>query len=183
MRAGAALYAGGYKPELRSDSMNNHEAVNPKQKHKHLRRLARIWVADPVYFITTCADNRKPLLACREVADVLLDVWRESSARYGWEIGAYVIMPDHVHFFCRATAKARSLSSFVGQWKEWTSKRIVHGLGYSSPVWQREFFDHVLRTSESYGEKWNYVRDNPVRAGLVARAEDWPYHGHVDFQL
>jgi len=41
-------------------------------------------------------------------------------------------------------------------------------------VWQRGFFDHLLRSEESYSEKWNYVRNNPVRAGLVASGDDWP---------
>ena len=46
-------------------------------------------------------------------------------------------------------------------------------------IWQRGFFDHVLRKDESYGQKWTYVRDNPVRAGLVANADDWPYAGEI----
>ena len=41
------------------------------------------------------------------------------------------------------------------------------------------FFDHVLRSDESYSEKWNYVRNNPVRAGLVQNADDWPYAGEI----
>ena len=45
--------------------------------------------------------------------------------------------------------------------------------------WQKGFFDHVIRSEESYNEKWLYVRDNPVRAGLVRSAEDWPYAGEV----
>jgi len=45
--------------------------------------------------------------------------------------------------------------------------------------WQPGFFDHVLRSDESYAEKWNYVRDNPVRAGLVKAADDWPYQGEI----
>jgi hypothetical protein len=43
-----------------------------------------------------------------------------------------------------------------------------------------EFFDHILRSSESYSEKWNYVRDNPVRAGLVANANDWHWQGQIE---
>jgi putative transposase len=45
--------------------------------------------------------------------------------------------------------------------------------------WQPGFFDHLIRNEESYGEKWNYVRDNPVRAGLVTNAYDWPYKGEI----
>jgi hypothetical protein len=40
-------------------------------------------------------------------------------------------------------------------------------------------FDHVLRTNESYSQTWNYVRENPVRAGLVESAADWPYQGEI----
>ena len=52
-------------------------------------------------------------------------------------------------------------------------------LGEQKPHWQEGFFDHVLRSSESYGEKWEYVRMNPVRAGLCATPEDWPYQGEI----
>jgi len=47
-------------------------------------------------------------------------------------------------------------------------------------LWQREFFDHVLRSNESYIEKWNYIFDNPVRAGLTASATEWKYAGEIE---
>ena len=46
-------------------------------------------------------------------------------------------------------------------------------------IWQRGFFDHVIRSSESYSQKWEYVRDNPVRAGLVQEADEWPFQGEL----
>jgi putative transposase len=46
-------------------------------------------------------------------------------------------------------------------------------------VWQSDTFDHILRSGESYSEKWNYVRMNPVRAGLAAAPEDWPWQGEI----
>jgi putative transposase len=49
----------------------------------------------------------------------------------------------------------------------------------SAPIWQRGFFDHVLRSDESYAQKWNYVRENPVRAGLVKNPDDWPFSGEL----
>jgi putative transposase len=72
--------------------------------------------------------------------------------------------------------------SFWGRWigalKQALGKTI-DGTKNSDPIWQRGFFDHLLRSEESYGQKWNYVRENPVRAGLVTRAEDWPYSGEI----
>jgi len=46
-------------------------------------------------------------------------------------------------------------------------------------VWQDGFFDHLLRSAESYAEKWHYVRNNPVRAGLVATPETWTFQGEI----
>ena len=47
-------------------------------------------------------------------------------------------------------------------------------------LWQPEFFDHVLRSNESYSQKWNYVFDNPVRAGLAGSANEWKYAGEIE---
>lgn len=148
--------------------------------HKHLKRLSRLWIDNPICFITTCTYNRRPILICRNVAAILTDEWRTARTRHGWAIGQFVIMPDHTHFFCRAEQDAKPLAEFIGQWKEWTSKRLTRTVGLEPPVWQSEFFDHVLRSAENYGEKWNYVHDNPVRAGLVSRAEDWPWQGAIE---
>ena len=52
-------------------------------------------------------------------------------------------------------------------------------LGIQKPHWQEGFFDHLLRSGESYAEKWDYVRMNPVRAGLCRDAGEWPYHGEI----
>ena len=148
-------------------------------------RQERIYVHAPMYFVTSCTKNRRQLLALDEVAKILTDEWRAAYDRHGWAVGRYVVMPDHVHFFCRPELGAKPLSEFVGFWKSYTSRRIrALGLPRSTPaattLWQREFFDHVLRSSESYSEKWNYVRDNPVRAGLVSAADDWPYAGEIE---
>ena len=154
-------------------------------KHKHLRRLPRIWIDSPIYFVTTCTKNRCTILARDGAAQILIAEWRTARERHGWAVGRYVIMPDHVHFFCRPELDAKNLSEFVGAWKSWTSREI-NALGRpklgtsATMLWQREFFDHVLRSNESYIEKWNYIFDNPVRAGLTASATEWKYAGEIE---
>ncbi len=148
--------------------------------HKHLRRLERVWVDSPVYFITTCAHDRCRVLASPAVHRILRSEWETALRRHHWHIGNYVIMPDHVHFFAAPDTEGIGLSDFMQSWKEWTSKRIVRSLSLEPPLWQPEFFDHLLRSEESYTKKWNYVRDNPVREKLVERADDWPFSGCVE---
>jgi REP element-mobilizing transposase RayT len=93
------------------------------------------------------------------------------------QVGRYVIMPDHVHLFVCGPENFE-LGRWMGALKQYLEKQIVRTKS-AAPLWQRGFFDHVLRNDESYGEKWNYVRGNPVRAGLVASADDWPYAGEI----
>jgi REP element-mobilizing transposase RayT len=76
-------------------------------------------------------------------------------------------MPDHLHGIVTFSERYHMRKMFSG-WKRWLATR--HGV-----KWQDGFFDHRLRAEESATEKGNYIRMNPVRAGLVARPEDWPY--------
>ena len=120
------------------------------------------------------------MLADASTADILVDGWRAAPDLFGWCVGRYALMPDHVHFFAaRCVDEARTLSVFVGSWKSWTRKEIRSTV-HPPFEWQREFFDHLLRSTESYAQKWEYLRMNPVRAGLVASADEWPYQGEIE---
>ncbi len=130
-----------------------------------------------------CTFKRRAILASKEVAAILVDEWRNAHDRHGWAIGRYVIMPDHVHFFCSAELDAKTLPTFLQAWKQWTSKRMTRELGLPGTVWQEEFFDHVLRSRESYGQKWDYVKKNPVRADLVKTSDEWPWQGEVELLM
>jgi putative transposase len=152
--------------------------------HKHLWRLDRVWIDDPIFFVTACTFRRRPILTQTAAADVLIDEWNCARVRHGWAIGSYVIMPDHVHFFCAPERDAKALPDFMREWKSWTSRRINAVLPRpataATTVWQHGLFDHLLRSDESYQEKWDYVRNNPVRAGLVKSPDDWPYFGRIE---
>ena len=102
-------------------------------------------------------------------------------------------MPDHIHLFVRGGPEfnlgiwVRGLKRVVAAAVTGGRKELCSGTaspsaasdGGSYNIWQRGFFDHLLRNSESYAQKWNYVRDNPVRAGFVEAAEDWQFAGEV----
>ena len=88
-----------------------------------------------------------------------------------------MIMPDHVHLFVRGDRDFR-LGPWIGALKQVLAKAGVLSRA-KGQVWEEGFFDHVLRSNESYSQKWNYVRENPVRAGLVKSAADWPSQGEI----
>jgi hypothetical protein len=92
--------------------------------------------------------------------------------------GRYVIMPDHIHLFVAFPATGITLSKWIKSLRSVLGKELLR-VGVQKPHWQEGFFDHLLRSSESYSEKWEYVRMNPVRARLCAEPEDWPYQGEL----
>jgi putative transposase len=93
-------------------------------------------------------------------------------------VGGYVIMTDHIRLFAGFAPESISASAWMKSLKNAISKTLRNA-DFRGPHWQKGFFDHVIRSQESYNEKWLYVRDNPVRAGLVKSAEDWPYAGEI----
>ena len=129
-------------------------------------------------FFTACTYRRKSILADPQCHEVLKAIWTDST-RDGWWVGHYILMPDHVHFFARPEIEARPMAKWVQLWKGVSSRKIAKGLNLSPPVWQAGYFDRYLRSTESYSQKWTYVEQNPVRAGLVQRVEDWSYRGVI----
>jgi REP element-mobilizing transposase RayT len=132
---------------------------------------------DPaLYFVTMVAWQRQPLLAC-ESAHLAFREHAMKQVAIGVAVGRYVIMPDHVHLFVSIGP-----GQTVGESVKYLKQAVTKALRVARSdlrVWQPGFFDHLLRSSESYGQKWIYVRENPVRAGLVATVEEWPYQGEV----
>jgi len=99
-----------------------------------------------------------------------------ATSEFNVAVGRYVIMPDHLHFFVRGDQRF-----ILSKWVKGLKRAIMDAFPREQrrSFWQPGFFDHLLRNDESYAQKWEYVRQNPVRAGLAESAEDWPYQGEI----
>lgn len=139
-------------------------------------RLSRIFPNNPVFFVTLCTYRRRKLLATHPVSAAFSQFAFRAYNERNIAVGRYVIMPDHLHLFVCGPDDFE-LGRWIGTLKQFLAKAIKRK--QTDPIWQRGFFDHLLRSDESYGQKWNYVRENPMRAGLVTKAEDWPYAGEI----
>jgi REP element-mobilizing transposase RayT len=116
------------------------------------------WEQRVIYFVTICVANREPVLAA--VGKV-----------QHWAVLAAVLMPDHLHVIVSPTdARDAKLGNFSAALKRWIRRELNAAWN-----WQPGCFDRLLRSDESLHEKWLYVQDNPMRAGLVKRSADWPY--------
>ena len=140
-----------------------------------------------VYFVTFNTHTRVRLLARPEVHEGFVEYCR-CAAEFRIGVGRYVLMPDHIHLFvCFGIGCTSTLGAWVRGLKR-ELDRVLLSTGHQpvqltgqklASFWQPGFNDHLLRNNESYAQKWEYVFKNPVRGGLVARAEDWPYAGEI----
>jgi putative transposase len=122
---------------------------------------------DVTYFITSCVRDRQPVLANR-LAFHAFKAAIDNIKR--WQVIAAVLMPDHLHTIATPLKRDAPVGEFVALLK----RRMRKDLN-AKWNWQSSFFDHLLRADESAQQKWDYMRENPVRAGLVKCWGDWPY--------
>jgi putative transposase len=126
------------------------------------------WESSVIYFVTICTANRKAVLANPETFRAFKFA---ASKLRDWQVLAAIVMPDHVHVIV-APIKNReaNLGNFSAALKRWMREELT-----APWKWQSGCFDRLLRSGESLHDKWLYIRENPVRAGLVQKWEDWPY--------
>jgi putative transposase len=141
------------------------------------QRLGRVFATGPLYFVTFCTHERQQFLAKDEIHTAFVLFAKRAEETFNVAVGRYVIMPDHVHLFVRGDYTFR-LGPWIGALKQTLAKTATLSRA-EGQLWEEGFFDHVLRSNESYSQKWNYVCENPLRAGLVKSAADWPYQGEI----
>ena len=128
------------------------------------------WVRDEaIWFVTLCARDRgKPILTHPDsTAASLLEAAKHYHDHGKWYLHLILLMPDHLHALI-TFGRDEVMTKLICQWKSYTAKQ-------TAIRWQRDFFDHRLRSNESYAEKAAYIRNNPVRAHLIDSTNDWPW--------
>jgi putative transposase len=128
-------------------------------------RLERVFQRydPPLYFVTFNTAKRSKFLANTAVHQAFIRFAREAEKRNN-AVGRYVLMPDHVHLFVCAGGEF-----VLSQWVRMLKRVLSTAIDAPSPHWQEGFFDHLVGKSESYSQKWEYVRQTPVRAGVGCR--------------
>ena len=145
-----------------------------RRERRHPARGVFISSDQPtIVFLTVCTKDRDPWLGEEHIHRALREVWTKATA---WLVGCYVLMPDHLHLFCAPSDAGSSLNEWLTYWKRQFSRLHLPRAGR----WQRDGWDTRLRRAESYSQKWEYVRANPVRKGLCATPEEWPYQGELN---
>ena len=157
--------------------------MNNLPKRKPIRIADYDYSAPGAYFITVCANDRKPILwnvgaaTCRpnlsKIGSVVETAILQIPVHYpAISVDKYCVMPDHIHMILSINTDedgrqiaVPTVSTVVGHMKRWVSMQI----GYS--IWQKSFIDRVIRNDRSYRAVWEYIENNPIK---LDTANDMP---------
>lgn len=164
-----------------------------RRRKKHRLPLHCYSASDCEFFFTLCARHCGEPFANRRLAADIVDclLWRRK--RHGWELFCYCLMPDHLHFIVKLPPGGvrminggirglvpEGILEQVRYFKRFTTTQIWWKQGGERALWQKSSYDRVIRYNDSIDAAASYVLNNPVRKGLVARWEDYPFAAIVD---
>jgi putative transposase len=135
--------------------------------------------ANRVTFITVCAVLPYSPFVRPELNQAMLSLLAEEQARQHCTIFTYCLMPNHLHFLVKPDADGLSVLDFTDQYKG-KATNASWKVGWRGRLWQRKYYDHIVRTEEALTAIARYIVYNPVRKGLVATAEAWPWSGQLN---
>jgi putative transposase len=143
--------------------------VQTLPQRKHLSHTPPSWVkSGEIFFITICCARRKVNQLARDDVFIIMTnaLDHYTRATKFWP-HIFLAMPDHLHALMSFPSDER-MDKVLRDWKRFIAKK-------AGVVWQDGFFDHRLRSEESFDEKAHYIRTNPVREDLVSEPEAWKY--------
>ncbi|HKQ88549.1 MAG TPA: transposase [Candidatus Acidoferrales bacterium] len=165
--------------------------------HKNIRLHSLRYVGRASHFITICCEERRPLLKNAARAIGLIEILQGKSTAHRFSVHAYCVMPDHIHMLVSGLEDRSDLLAFVKDFKreaQWqfppekkrkapTEKRAQTPratVAATKPaVWQKKFYDHILRQTDKMNAVAGYIWTNPVRAGLCVDPREYPYSGSL----
>jgi REP element-mobilizing transposase RayT len=142
---------------------------------KRLRLPARDYIGRRIYFITVGTENRAAYFADIPTGRWLLQKLVALAVEFNFSLHAYCVMPDHLHFLAEGLSDACNLVKFVNAFKQ----RTAHEFSKSRNIrlWQRRYYDHVLRPREAVEGPAAYIWWNPVRKALCSQPREYPLSG------
>jgi putative transposase len=129
---------------------------------------------DRTFFITSVTAQRRALFQRAATADLLVDVFLHYREQGKYVLHDFVVMPDHFHALV-TPADVISLERAV----QFIKGGFFFRLKSSLPVWQASFTNHRIRDERDFEQNREYIRMNPVRAGMVVRIEDYPHSSAI----
>ncbi|MCD6358556.1 MAG: transposase [Dehalococcoidia bacterium] len=136
--------------------------------------------ANKVFFLTLCSRDGQLIFTHVALNADVIECIKEERKRVGHAVYVYCIMPDHLHLLSSPLESGISVIQFMGGLSSKITRLLwKYGVGRGKQL-QRSFYDHVVRKEENLRQVAEYILNNPVRKGLVAGWEDYPFCDLLD---
>ena len=146
------------------------------------RRLETFsYIGQQRYFLTFCIRDRLPVLHDAHAAAETLAQFRCTATLEHFAILAYCLMPDHVHLLVEGLSLDSDFKRFAKMAKQRSGG--LYARTRHKPLWQEGHYERVRREGDDAREVARYIVDNPVRAGLVKTATEYPFSGSDQWTL
>ena len=127
------------------------------------------------YFLTFCVDQRLPTFTTWDRVDLVMRQFLRAAADEDMDISAYCFMPDHTHVLVEGRTERSDCRAFIKGAKQLSGYHYKQAFGRR--LWQRYGYERVLRDDEGTLSVARYIVENPMRAGLVERVQEYPFLG------
>jgi putative transposase len=128
-----------------------------------------------VYFVTINVLKRRTLFYNREFAKKIVDCLLETREKMNFSVYCFCVMPEHFHALIGIGESEKELGEICGAFKSLTT-RIYWKYGRGQ-LWQRNFYDHIVRNETDFFECVKYIKNNPAKRNL----QNWEFVGRVDY--
>jgi len=141
---------------------------------KRIRLAPEVYQGPAAFSVTISTAQRLPLFHNGDVVKMCVSALEKTSPRHSMVVLAYCFMPDHLHLLLEAK-EGGNLMRFVKAFKQVSAYRYRQT--FQQPLWQKGYYDHILRKEEDVCGVAQYICENPVRAGLVTSLHGYPFLG------
>jgi len=145
-------------------------------EHRHPERAKGFdYLGFHRYLLTFCTHQRAPVFTSTASVELVLGQISRAANEERLAILAYCFMPDHLHLLIKGECEGSDCRAFIKRAKQYSG--FYYWKTYGRKLWQRYGHDHVLRDGERTGDVIRYILENPVKAGLCTRADEYPFAG------
>jgi putative transposase len=147
------------------------------QTRKRIRLAAPVYRGRGWYFITVCTRDWAPFFRQPLLAKALVQLLVVAAAHRRFLLHGWCVMPEHAHILCEGACDRSAVCAFVNRWKIASAERFERELGRD--IWQRSFYEHVLRARDPVDSFLWYIWMNPVRKGVCRSPFEYPWSGSL----
>ena len=145
---------------------------------KRIRMEPEAYRVGHCFSVILATAERAQVFTKPNAVQTCLSAMEHAATRYEAKVFAYCFMPDHLHLLA-ATPSDVNFVGFIQYFNQLSAYRLSHPSRTARRLWQARFYDHALRLDDDIVTVARYIFDNPVRAGMVADATDYPYSGSL----